>query len=155
VTLVNGRSSEEWENNNNNNSNKKKEEILSPFCSPITGYWDRNPVVSSELIEVINGSFKVLNPPNIKGCGYVLKTLEAALWAFYRSNTFEEACLMAVNLGNDADTTGAIYGQLAGTFYGETGIPTRWLSELAHREKIIEIADEIYRLSRIQNQQQQ
>jgi hypothetical protein len=81
VTLVNGRSSEEWENNNNNNSNKKKEEILSPFCSPITGYWDRNPVVSSELIEVINGSFKVLNPPNIKGCGYVLKTLGAALVA--------------------------------------------------------------------------
>ena len=58
---------------------------------------------------------------------------------------------MAVNLGNDADTTGAIYGQLAGAFYGETGIPTRWLSKLAHREKIIEIADEIYRLSRIQN----
>jgi ADP-ribosyl-[dinitrogen reductase] hydrolase len=45
--------------------------------------------------------------------------------------------------------TGAIYGQLAGAFYGEIGIPTRWLSMLAHKEKIIEMADDIYRLSRI------
>jgi ADP-ribosyl-[dinitrogen reductase] hydrolase len=55
---------------------------------------------------------------------------------------------MAVNLGDDADTIGAVYGQLAGAFYGETGIPTRWLSKLAHNEKIIEMADDIYRLSR-------
>jgi ADP-ribosyl-[dinitrogen reductase] hydrolase len=53
---------------------------------------------------------------------------------------------MAVNLGDDADTTVAVYGQLAGAFYGETGIPTRWLSKLAHKEKIIEMADDIYRL---------
>lgn len=52
-----------------------------PFYSPIAGYWDRNPVVSSELVEVINGSFKQLNPPDIMGSGYVLKALEAALWA--------------------------------------------------------------------------
>jgi ADP-ribosyl-[dinitrogen reductase] hydrolase len=55
---------------------------------------------------------------------------------------------MAVNLGDDADTTGAVYGQLAGAFYSETGIPTRWLSKLAYKEKIIEMADDIYRLSR-------
>jgi ADP-ribosyl-[dinitrogen reductase] hydrolase len=142
IGLVNGNSEE--------NNNNKKEEILSSFYSPIPEYWDRNPV-SSELTDVINGSFKRLNPLDIKGSGHVLKTLEAALWAFYCSNTFEEGCLMAVNLGNDADTTGAIYGQLAGAFYGDTGIPTRWLSTLAHKEKIVEIADEIYRLSRMEN----
>jgi ADP-ribosyl-[dinitrogen reductase] hydrolase len=133
---------------NNSNNNNKKQEILSPFYSPIPKYWDKYPL-TSELADVINGSFKRLNPPDIRGSGYVLKTLEAALWAFYRSNTFEEGCIMAVNLGDDADTTGAVYGQLAGAFYGETGIPTRWLSKLAHKEKIIEMADDIYRLSRI------
>lgn len=137
-------------NGNSEKNNNKKEEILSSFYSPIPEYWDRNPV-SSELTDIINGSFKRLNPPDIKGSGHVLKTLEAALWAFYCSNTFEEGCLMAVNLGNDADTTGAIYGQLAGAFYGDTGIPTRWLSTLVHKEKIVEIADEIYRLSRMEN----
>ncbi|HET7389198.1 MAG TPA: ADP-ribosylglycohydrolase family protein [Nitrososphaeraceae archaeon] len=134
--------------NGNSTKKDKKEEILSPFYSPIPRYWDRNPV-TFELIDVINGSFKRLSPPDIKGSGYVLKTLEAALWAFYCSNTFEEGCLMAVNLGNDSDTTGAIYGQLAGAFYGGIGIPKRWLSTLAYKEKIIEIADEIYRLSRM------
>jgi ADP-ribosyl-[dinitrogen reductase] hydrolase len=129
------------------NNNNKKEEILSPFYSPTPGYWNKYPL-TSELTDVINGSFKRRNPPDIRGSGFVLKTLEAALWAFYRSGTFEEGCLMAVNLGNDADTTGAVYGQLAGAFYGETGIPTRWLSKLAHKEKIIEMADDIYRLSR-------
>jgi len=122
-------------------NNNKKEEILSPFYSPILEYWDKHPL-TSELTNVINGSFKRLNPPDIRGSGYVLKTLEAAMWAFYRSDTFEEGCVMAVNLGDDADTTGAVYGQLAGAFYGETGIPTRWLSKLAHKEKIIEMADD-------------
>lgn len=56
---------------------------------------------------------------------------------------------MAVNLGDDTDTTAAVYGQLAGSFYGELGIPTKWLSKLAHREKIIEMANDTYRLSRI------
>jgi ADP-ribosyl-[dinitrogen reductase] hydrolase len=55
---------------------------------------------------------------------------------------------MAVNIGDDADTTAAVYGQLAGAFYGEIGIPRRWLSKLAHKEKIIEMANDIYRLSR-------
>ena len=63
--------------------------------------------------DVISGSFKCLNPPEIKGSGYILKTFEAALWAFYNSNSFEEGCLKVVNLGEDADTTGAVYGQLA------------------------------------------
>jgi ADP-ribosylglycohydrolase len=68
--------------------------------------WNKSPL-DSKLTDVINGSFKLLNPPDIKWSGYVLKTLEAALWAFYSSNTFEEGYLMAVNLRDDADTTGA------------------------------------------------
>jgi ADP-ribosyl-[dinitrogen reductase] hydrolase len=58
------------------------------------------------------------------------------LWAFARSTTFEDGALLAVNLGDDADTTGAVYGQLAGAFYGVEAIPTRWRSALALRERL-------------------
>jgi ADP-ribosylglycohydrolase len=57
------------------------------------------------------GSFKRKEPPEIRGTGYVVESLEAALWAFARPSSFWEGALLAVNLGDDADTTGAIYGQ--------------------------------------------
>ena len=60
---------------------------------------------------------------SITGTGYVVESLEAALWAFDRSDSFGEGALLAVNLGDDADTTGAIYGQIAGAFYGAEQIP--------------------------------
>lgn len=53
----------------------------------------------------------------------MVKSLEAALWAFYHGEDFKEGCLLAVNLGDDADTTGAIDGQIGGVYYGEKGIP--------------------------------
>jgi len=56
--------------------------------------------------------------------------MEAALWAFARTTTFREGALLAVNLGDDADTTGAIHGQLAGAFYGVESIPVEWRSKL-------------------------
>ena len=124
-----------------------KMEILSQLYSPSLGFWDRYPL-APELGAVVNGSFKQLNPPYIRGSGYVPKTLEAALWAFYNSNNFEEGCLKAVNLGEDADTTGAVYGQLAGAYYGEQAIPSRWLSKLAHKDLITEMADKLFLLSK-------
>jgi ADP-ribosyl-[dinitrogen reductase] hydrolase len=60
-----------------------------------------------------------------------VRSLEAALWAFYRSSTFERGALIAANLGDDADTTAAIFGQLAGAFYGAEAIPESWLERLA------------------------
>lgn len=73
-----------------------------------------------------------------------MESLEAALWAFSRSDSFREGALLAVNLGDDADTTGAIYGQLAGAFYGAGAIPVDWKEKLAKRELIIEFADRLY-----------
>jgi ADP-ribosyl-[dinitrogen reductase] hydrolase len=90
--------------------------------------WERYPL-TPQIKTIAEGSFKSKNPPEITGSGYVIDSMEAALWAFYKSQSFEEGCLMAVNLGNDSDTTGAIYGQLAGAFYGEQQIPERWLSK--------------------------
>ena len=63
-----------------------------------------------------------------------MKSLEAAFWAFAGAESFREAVLRAVNLGDDADTTGAVCGQLAGAHWGESGIPQEWLSGLAGRE---------------------
>lgn len=84
--------------------------------------------------EVAMGSFRRRQPPQIKGSGYVVRSLEAALWAFHDAADFREAVLRAVNLGDDADTTGAVCGQFAGACWGETGIPAQWLDGLARKD---------------------
>jgi len=119
-----------------------KEELLSTRYTPVKGYWEAHPLVA-EIDAVARGSFRHRNPPAIRGTGYVVESLEAALWAFHHSSTFEEGCLMAVNLGDDADTTGAVYGQLAGAFHGEEGIPETWRARLAHRGLIECLAEQI------------
>ncbi|MGA9382465.1 MAG: ADP-ribosylglycohydrolase family protein [Phormidium sp.] len=123
-----------------------KEELLAKRYSPIPNYWKNNRLVE-EIDEIATGSFKHRQPPEIKGTGYVVKSLEAALWAFYHSNSFAEGCLLAVNLGDDADTTGAVYGQLAGAFYGEEGIPKSWREKLAKHDLIVSMAEQIFALS--------
>ena len=74
----------------------------------------------------------------------MVHTLEAALWCFERTATFEEAILCAANLGDDADTTAAICGQLAGAFYGQSGIPERWLGRLAMAGQINVLAEGLH-----------
>jgi ADP-ribosyl-[dinitrogen reductase] hydrolase len=123
-----------------------KQELLSDHFSPIPGYWDQNPLVA-RIAEIAAGSFKHREPPDIAGSGYVVKSLEAALWAFHRSNDFREGCLLAANLGDDADTTSAIYGQLAGAFYGEQAIPLASREKLAHSALITSFADRLLILS--------
>jgi ADP-ribosyl-[dinitrogen reductase] hydrolase len=90
------------------------------------------------------GSFKRKDPPLIRGGSYVVESLEAALWAFHESEDFRLGALSAVNLGDDADTTGAVYGQLAGAYYGEGGIPMEWIEKLAMRELIIGLGDRLF-----------
>jgi ADP-ribosyl-[dinitrogen reductase] hydrolase len=130
---------------------RSKEEILSPFFWPGSDadYWQRH-ALSPEIAEIASGSFKQKEPPAIIGSGFVVRSLEAALWAFHRSDSFREGALRAVNLGNDADTTGAIYGQLAGAFYSVEGIPKDWLERLAMRELIGESADALFDFSTAQ-----
>jgi len=123
-----------------------KPTLLAPYYTPERGYWDEQPLHPAiDLIAA--GSFRHKQPPQLRGTGYVVNSLEAALWAFYHSTTFAEGCLLAVNLGDDADTTGAVYGQLAGAFYGEERIPAEWRGKLAMRTKIEELADGLYALA--------
>jgi len=123
-----------------------KEELLSTRYSPIPGYWQEDPL-RPEIDEIAAGSFKRREPPEVRGAGYVVHSLEAALWAFHRGDSFREGCLLAVNLGDDADTTGAVYGQLAGAFYGEQGIPAAWRAQLAHRPLMESLAERLCALS--------
>lgn len=120
-----------------------KEALLAPIYCPIPGYWDDHPLCP-EITEIAAGSFKRRNPPEIRGTGYVVQSLEAALWAFHHSTTFQDGCLAAVNLGDDADTTGAIYGQIAGAYYGKTAIPSPWLDKLHMRGDIEAIASRFF-----------
>jgi len=121
----------------------EKETLLAPHYTPVPGYWQEHPLVP-EIDAIAAGSFKEKEPPAIRGSGYVVESLEAALWAFHRSDNFREGTLLAANLGNDADTTAAVYGQIAGAFYGADGIPAGWRRQLALRETIIALANALY-----------
>lgn len=79
----------------------------------------------------------------VRGTGYVVACLHAALWAVSRTSTFRDAVLLAANLGEDADTTAAVTGQIAGAVYGASAIPKEWLGKLAWRERIEKLASEL------------
>src|SRR5262249_2660288 len=102
-----------------------REEVWHPDWASLQRLRERFPL-HPEIEEVARGSFRHRQPPEIRGSGYVVRSLEAALWAFHGATDFRRAVLRAVNLGDDADTTGAVCGQLAGACWGEAGIPTAW-----------------------------
>ncbi|HET8985726.1 MAG TPA: ADP-ribosylglycohydrolase family protein [Trueperaceae bacterium] len=117
-----------------------KATLLTPSYNLVADGWRDEPLAPA-VAAVAAGSFKVKHPPAIRGTGYVVDSLEAALWAFHTTDSFEEGALAAVNLGDDADTTGAVYGQLAGAYYGVEGIPPKWLDIVAMRSDIERLAD--------------
>ncbi|EXJ69005.1 uncharacterized protein A1O5_07940 [Cladophialophora psammophila CBS 110553] len=80
---------------------------------------------------------------SIRSTGYVVDTLEASLWAFFNSDTFDEAATLAVNLGYDADTVGAICGGLAGAYHGFEAIPESWLRDMKKTDLLDEVAQKI------------
>lgn len=105
---------------------------------------DAGSFLSGERIsEIARGSYWTKSEEAIQGSGYVVESLEAALWAFARTDDFEHAILMAANLGDDADTTAAVCGQVAGAYYGEGGIPRPWLERLVMRPEITKLADQL------------
>jgi ADP-ribosyl-[dinitrogen reductase] hydrolase len=100
---------------------------------------------SSPSIQAIaRGEYQHKSVDEIQGTGYVVDSLEAALWCFWTTETYEQAILAAANLGDDADTTAAICGQVAGAFYGESAIPTHWLEQLTMRAEITDLADRLH-----------
>ncbi len=104
---------------------------------------DLLPELDAEVIGVCLGSFLEREPPAVRATGYVIDSLEAALWAFSHSDSFEQGMLMAVNLGEDADTVGAVYGQLAGAYYGLEGIPRGWRRDLYGYQTLVALAEQL------------
>ena len=123
-----------------------KERILSPGYA-LPGIDKEVEPLAPAVEAIAAGSFAEKSPPEIAGTGYSVNSLEAALWAFWNSDNFRDGCLLAVNLGDDADTTVAIYGQVAGAFYGESGIPAEWLQRLHERDMIGRLAESLLDLA--------
>lgn len=98
-----------------------------------------------DLISGVDSKWRSVHRNEIRGTGYVVDCLNAALWAVSRTTNFRSAILLAANLGDDADTTAAVVGQLAGAVYGISGIPVEWLERLAWRSKIEAMADQLFK----------
>jgi ADP-ribosyl-[dinitrogen reductase] hydrolase len=114
-----------------------KEELLAVDLEPRKDGRDLSPSITA----IQRGNYRKKVGEEIRGTGYVVDSLEAALWCFATTHNFPEAILRATNLGDDADTTAAICGQIAGAYYGAEGIPASWIERLAMRAEICELAD--------------
>ena len=114
---------------------RSKNEILLGEADSFTG--------AERITAIARGDYRSKDESEIRGDGYVVNSLEAALWSFARTDNYRDAVLTAVNLGDDADTTAAVCGQLAGAHYGETGIPPEWLDRLTMREEIALLAEQL------------
>lgn len=114
----------------NSKSDLLKIEMPEPLPAPVAA--------------IANGEFLRKQPSDIRGSGYSVESLEAALWSFFTTDSFEAAILKAANLGDDADTTAAICGQVAGAYYGVEGIPQSWLDRLTMRDEIAGLASSLY-----------
>jgi len=124
----------------------QKEELLSEsyfkhLCE-VDAKYSYDPLIK----RVMQGSYKTKSREDIRSSGYVVDTLEAALWAFHNSKGFNEGVLMAVNLGDDADTVGAVYGQLSGAYYGIDGIEKSLRENVCKSEIIESVAEELFTL---------
>ena len=99
-----------------------------------------------EVAAIVAGSYREKEPPEIRGTGFCVDALEAALWAVYGASDFRDAVLRAANLGDDADTTAAIAGQLAGARWGAEGIPARWVVRVSMCDRIVSLGDALFDL---------
>ncbi|KAF0811594.1 ADP-ribosyl-[dinitrogen reductase] glycohydrolase [Andreprevotia sp. IGB-42] len=105
-----------------------------------TGY----KAIAKKVVPLAAGDWRDKSINEIRGNGYVVDSLEAALWCFWHTTDFESAILAAANLGDDADTTAAICGQIAGAHYGVKAIPLHWLSRLVMGEEISQLAMRLF-----------
>ena len=114
-----------------------KATLLAP---PEAAFFAQTPL-APKLAALASGDYRHKTVGQIRGSGYVVDSLEAALWCFATTDSYAAAILAAVNLGDDADTTAAVCGQIAGAFYGADAIPSAWRQQLARRADIEQLAD--------------
>lgn len=118
---------------------------LSGASKPEVLFGSEPEIVTAPSIQaILKGEYRSKSIDEIRGTGYVVNSLEAALWCFWTTETYKDAVLAATNLGDDADTTAAICGQVAGAYYGASGIPGHWLGQLVMGAGITELADRLH-----------
>jgi len=115
-----------------------KEEVLA----------SRDTSSEPEIAAIAAGMWRAKDREEIRSSGYVVHTLEAAIWTVDRTRSFEEAVLTAANLGDDADTVAAVTGQLAGALYGSDAIPEKWRTRLAWSDRIEALSAELFAAGR-------
>jgi ADP-ribosyl-[dinitrogen reductase] hydrolase len=119
-------------------------ELLARWLSAALATGDKATALKSQkwqgsshaVARVAAGSFRRMVRNDVRSTGYSVDTIEAAAWSVWTTTTFEEAVVAAVNLAGDADTIGAVAGQIAGAAYGLSAIPDRWLLRLAWRDRL-------------------
>lgn len=118
-------------------------------------YYSRPPYAQelSRFSRILKEDISELPEDSIESDGYAVHTLEAALWCFLNGSSYEDTALTAVNLGRDADTTGAVVGGLAGIYYGCEGIPQRWIKALARADDIIQLGKRLYESIAVDNRE--
>ena len=120
-------------------SGKSKDDVILGDAGSFDG--------SPKIVAIARGEYLQKSESEIRGSGYVVESLQAALWCFTHTETFREAVLRAANLGDDADTTAAVCGQVAGACYGESAIPISWLGKLEMYQQIRDLADNLFTIS--------
>jgi ADP-ribosylglycohydrolase len=120
--------------------------LLAPHYSPLADYWARKPLCSA-VDAIAAGSYKSKTRAQIESTSYAVHTLESALWAFHNTQDFSAGALEAVNLAGDADATGAVFGALAGAYYGEMQLPYAWVRWLSYVQGFYHFAQELLALS--------
>ncbi len=120
-----------------------KSDLTVGLYEPQDNFWADN-ALEPGVVNVAKNAYKKTRD-QIKSSGYVIDTLEAAIWAFHHTESFEEGAILAANLGGDADTVAAVYGQLAGAYYGELQINPEWIKRLAKFHAFYIYADKLLR----------
>lgn len=115
------------------------QEVASKYAE-LQGF---NPVEVKLFSRILKNNISSYPEDEIKSSGYVLHSLEASLWCFLNSESYSEAVLKAVNLGEDTDTTGAITGGIAGIYYGFENIPQDWIAELVKKDDITALCEKL------------
>ncbi|QGY05863.1 hypothetical protein MMSR116_31180 [Methylobacterium mesophilicum SR1.6/6] len=124
-------------------------ELLADLLAAAIGGAALSDLVVSDAAHRIRGFRPGQLRDEVRGTGYVVASLHAALWAVSRTSTFRDAVLLAANLGQDADTTAAVAGQIAGALYGAADIPADWLDRLAWRGRIERMAGDLFDAARV------
>jgi ADP-ribosyl-[dinitrogen reductase] hydrolase len=122
---------------------KEKFAIYKQLQTEITVFLSQLEINNAELIlfeRLLKNDIHLLEEKEIFSSGYVLHTLEAAVWCLLTTDNYKATVLKAINLGNDTDTTGAVAGGLAGLLYGTTDIPENWLTQIARKHDIEDLA---------------